>query len=459
MSKLKYIFVTLLFFVMAAVCYKAIEVNYTASEDYKPEKNSSTGVLTRIDTKNLSEDESTYSNETATQEVTDTSEDETISSETQSDNITKDTIEQKEEPISPTTEPAKESVVTETAAPVKETTVVSPTKKPDVVVSNNNKTSSTSGTQSSAKQEPVITAAPAPVVTPAPVTPAPVVTPVPTPRPTLAPIIIPDVYTPTTPGNSVLVSDNETAFIDKSNVSKGYVGVKYTGSNWKVKVVISANGEQYNYDLPSNGKYTIYPLQFGNGSYTVSVYENISGTSYSGLMSETFSVSLDNSKLVYLYPNQYVWFTQNSNVVYKSAEICRGLTSNVDKVAAIFQYVSSHISYDYSKAKSVQSGYLPDVDSILSSGKGICFDYAAVFAAMCRAQGIPCKLVTGYISDGQFHAWNEVYLDGTGKLSDSFTVNQTGYTRVDCTFYSSMSPSSAVSYIKNDSNYRTYHVY
>ena len=59
------------------------------------------------------------------------------------------------------------------------------------------------------------------------------------------------------------------------------------------------------------------------------------------------------------------------------------------------------------------SGYLPDVDETLSSGKGICFDYAALMAAMLRAHDIPTRLAIGNVDpEGILHAWNQIYIDG-----------------------------------------------
>jgi hypothetical protein len=65
----------------------------------------------------------------------------------------------------------------------------------------------------------------------------------------------------------------------------------------------------------------------------------------------------------------------------------------------------------------------PDVDEILKSNKGICFDYASLMAAMLRSLDIPAKLVTGYSSKlSVFHAWNEVYTEETGwmKLNEMY---------------------------------------
>ena len=49
-------------------------------------------------------------------------------------------------------------------------------------------------------------------------------------------------------------------------------------------------------------------------------------------------------------------------------------------------------------------GYLPDVDDVLASQTGICFDYAAVMASMLRCERIPTRLEVGYMGD-VYHAW------------------------------------------------------
>ena len=74
-------------------------------------------------------------------------------------------------------------------------------------------------------------------------------------------------------------------------------------------------------------------------------------------------------------------------------------------------FVTRTVLYDHIKAKTVESGYLPDVDDTMDTKKGICFDYAALVACMLRTQGVKCKLVIGY-ADQYYHAWNDVLLDG-----------------------------------------------
>ena len=275
------------------------------------------------------------------------------------------------------------------------------------------------------------------------------------------PIKIPTIYTPYLSGKVVYKNSSNTTQIDVSNKNKGYIGVKYSGDNKKVKVQIISSSQTYNYDLPSDDKYVIYPLQLGNGTYSINVLENISGTQYISILNKKITVKMPNPNYVFLYPNQYVWFTQNSNVVKRSAAICNGYTKTIDKISAIFKYVTTNIIYDYNKAKTVQSGYLPDVDSILETRKGICFDYAAMMAAMCRAQGIPTKLITGYVSpNGVYHAWNEVYTKEKGWITVNFYLSKIGFNIVDPTFYSNMDDSKeAANYIGNGSNYKEYHIY
>ena len=70
-----------------------------------------------------------------------------------------------------------------------------------------------------------------------------------------------------------------------------------------------------------------------------------------------------------------------------------------------------NFTYDLERAKSVQSGYLPDVDAVLAEKKGICFDYASVMTAMLRSQNIPCTLTKGY-AGSSYHAWNKVNVSG-----------------------------------------------
>ena len=125
----------------------------------------------------------------------------------------------------------------------------------------------------------------------------------------------------------------------------------------------------------------------------------------------------------------------------------------------VFDFVVDHFTYDYDKASTVSSGYLPVVDDILAAKKGICFDYAAVMTAMLRSQNIPCKLVVGYAGT-IYHAWIDVYVEGTGWIAGAIRFDGKDWTLMDPTFVSSGKRSpSIMEYVTTDSNYSQKYAY
>jgi len=261
------------------------------------------------------------------------------------------------------------------------------------------------------------------------------------------------VKTPTSPGTQIVTGTN--GVIDYSNAAQGYISARYTGSSSKVKFRIEANGQQYNHDLDPNSATEYYPLSFGSGTYTVTIFEQIPGSSdYAFAAQGSFDVQLNSLLSPFLCPNRYVNYGQGSDVVYKGAELCAGKTSDIDKIAAIFQWVTENISYDYELASSVKSGYVPDPDRTLSKRTGICFDYSSIMAAMLRSQSIATRLVIGWASPEIYHAWNEVYTEETGWITPELLLKKSGYNLVDATFYSSSSNKQQIAdYISNDANY------
>ena len=275
-------------------------------------------------------------------------------------------------------------------------------------------------------------------------------------------VVVPRVYVATSPGREVYSCS--VATVDASNKSQGYITVKYYGSKSLVKVLVQKDGAKYQYAIKTNGATEVLPLTLGSGTYTIGVYENVSGTSYSVALQKNVSASISNSLSPFLYPNQQVNFSQGSSCVYRSAQVCAGKSTDVQKVSAIFKYVTSNIRYDTAEANAIISGsvknYCPNPDEVLSTRKGICYDYASLFAAMCRAQGIPTKLVKGYVgSNGLYHAWNQVYLKNVGWITVEYKA-RTGFNTLDATFYSSASNKSSVTAnFTSTSYYKVYQVF
>ena len=105
----------------------------------------------------------------------------------------------------------------------------------------------------------------------------------------------------------------------------------------------------------------------------------------------------------------------------KGARLASTAANDLEVVENIYNYVIHNISYDFNKAANISFGYLPNVDSVLSSGIGICFDYAAVMATMLRTQNIPTKLVVGYAGN-IYHAWISTYITDVGWVNGSFIL-------------------------------------
>ena len=210
----------------------------------------------------------------------------------------------------------------------------------------------------------------------------------------------------------------------------------------------------YTYSLYKD--YSTFPLTSGDGTYQVGVYENVSDDRYTTLLSETFSVTLTDPLKPYLYPNQYVNFTVDSLPVPKAEELADGASSDLDIISSVYNYIITHFTYDYSKASSVTSGYLPDIDEVFTSEKGICFDYAAVMACMLRSQGIPTRLEVGYMKE-QYHAWVSTYIPEKGWINGVIRFDGKDWEMMDPTFAStSHSPKKFVT--END-NYTTKYIY
>ena len=267
------------------------------------------------------------------------------------------------------------------------------------------------------------------------------------------------VLTPVASGKNV--RNNSSATVDYSNCADGYVMVKWTGGgDPKLKVQVKGpSGTTYTYNLRTDGQYDVFPLSDGSGSYSVTVYKNISGTKYSTVLGASLSAKLADEFAPFLRPNQYVNYTEDSTAVAKGAELTAGIEDNLEKVAAVYDYVVKNLAYDRKKAQTVKSGYLPDIDKVLEEKKGICFDYAALMAAMLRSQEVPVKLVVGYTGT-VYHAWLNVWSEESGWVDGMIYFDGADWKLMDPTFASSGKQSESImKYINNPSNYTAKYLY
>lgn len=92
-------------------------------------------------------------------------------------------------------------------------------------------------------------------------------------------------------------------------------------------------------------------------------------------------------------------------------EICFGCDTDAEKARAFQNWIVSNFDYDFEADPFIQ--YF-DVSKTIRTRKGLCFDFAHLFAAFCRSQNIPCYVIDGtsYTDPTDAHTWNRVYYDG-----------------------------------------------
>ena len=257
-----------------------------------------------------------------------------------------------------------------------------------------------------------------------------------------------------------LVKQNEKATIDYSNTKDGYVMVCYTASTDKrLKAQVAGSTTTYTYNL-TPGKWAAFPLSDQNGTYKITVYQNVEGNSYAAVVSATVeNVTMTDEFAPFIRSNQFVNFDEAPNSKKKAWELTAGISDPLKKVEKIYDFVVTGMCYDYDLANSVQSGYVPDMDSVLQKMKGICFDYAALMAGMLRSQGVPTKLVVGYAGD-VYHAWISVWTEDSGWIDGVIFFDGSSWHRLDPTFASTGGSGGAIlDYIGNGANYSAKYFY
>lgn len=205
-------------------------------------------------------------------------------------------------------------------------------------------------------------------------------------------------------------------YFDTRDLGKGLIHVT-NNDGGKLKIMIEKDGAKYTYDQNSAGVRETYPLQLGNGIYKVSLLKNISGTSYRLVESKSVTLKLADPNSVFLTSIQTINWNIDSKAVQKAVELTKNAKTLQEKAKLLWGYMYQNNSYDYVKAATIYSGYVPVVDKTLEEKKGICYDFSSLFAAMLRSQGTPAKLIKGYAPDyaSGYHAWNEAYDASLGK--------------------------------------------
>ncbi|MFB5761303.1 transglutaminase-like domain-containing protein [Paenibacillus medicaginis] len=197
-------------------------------------------------------------------------------------------------------------------------------------------------------------------------------------------------------------------------LDRGVIVIRYdVKAGMKTKLMIAKGQDKYTYMLSPNKRQEAFPLQMGNGDYMVTVLEQISGTKYKIVQEAPVTLQLTNNSKVFLGSVQNINWSEQDKAAQLAKKLTRSAQSDEEKVQAIYEYIVGTIRYDKALATSDLTDYLPNINRTIAGQKGMCYDYASLFASMLRSIGIPAKLDMGtseYVD--VYHAWNEVYLNG-----------------------------------------------
>lgn len=197
----------------------------------------------------------------------------------------------------------------------------------------------------------------------------------------------------------------------ETDYAQGTLTLTVTGTERDVHLQLKHGDVVYGYHLYSNVPETI-PLNMGNGEYQIKVLLYMAPTKGMLIWTTSLNIAMDDPLAPWLTPSRVINWTPDMELVEKAAAL---MVQNDQKATAltISNYIAKNYTYN-SSITSLPSGYEPNLALLMKEKSGICYDFAALYAAMCRSSGIPCKLVKGYADyvPGVYHAWCEVYIEG-----------------------------------------------
>ncbi len=167
------------------------------------------------------------------------------------------------------------------------------------------------------------------------------------------------------------------------------------------------------------------------GDYMITVKRNLIPVKRCTI---TYEVEEGHENDVYLSSTSEINWDYDDEPIKLAQKLVDGKTTDYDKFRAIWEYIRDNYYYDFDKADNLGADLgiqTTDINETYKTNYGICYDFAALQAAMLRSVGIPTKMCGGYLyisadfpeptslDYGVYgHAWNQVYIDGEWHLVD-----------------------------------------
>ena len=126
--------------------------------------------------------------------------------------------------------------------------------------------------------------------------------------------------------------------LDFTNVSDGYFTGRLSEPGKTINIQVTGPDQViYKYFLDNADAPAVFPLTAGNGSYIVLAFENVGGDQYVSLLTHSLTLELKSEFLPFLYPNQYVDFSEDNEAIHLAAELSADAKTDLESLTAIYQ--------------------------------------------------------------------------------------------------------------------------
>jgi len=120
---------------------------------------------------------------------------------------------------------------------------------------------------------------------------------------------------------------------------------------------------------------------------------------------------------------QNYWEVESGRIKEKVQALTRPERTVAENARSIYEYVVAHLVYNAARVGG-DFERLGAVAALDSRDQALCVEYADLFVTLCRAAGIPARVIDGFAynddpelfsaSGDVLHSWAEVYLPGVG---------------------------------------------
>lgn len=218
----------------------------------------------------------------------------------------------------------------------------------------------------------------------------------------------------------------EAKIKSKSNIFKRILGVLFQFPRALVYLLVisfALNIFSMLYKEPEVDKYLQQSKLYNNicKEVVIPITKSTIAKQLPNIINNSFRIQIKNIN----QPNSVIYYNgitieegvkSNTKINNYAKQIISNPENTYTTAKELYNWVGKNIDYDSQKANLILNN-----DFRIGSGaieafetkKGICFDYACLYVAMCRANNIKVRLITGDGFNGVSwvgHAWNQVYI-------------------------------------------------